>query len=116
MGSISTKMASTSGPRQAGISEQLSIVDRSKCVYGCMMFIHYTSRENALLKVWAWSHRLKTWAGFTRCSRIVHACGPGRKCYQGRSRVKKSHYAGQVSKRDASFSGADCCNDRAAKS
>ena len=42
-------MASTSGPRQAGISEQLSIADRSKFVYGFMMFIHYTFRENALL-------------------------------------------------------------------
>jgi hypothetical protein len=48
-GLISTKMASTSGPRQAGISEQLSIADRSKCVYELIMFIHYTFRENALL-------------------------------------------------------------------
>jgi hypothetical protein len=43
------QVASTSGPRQAGISEQLSIADRSKFAYGVMMFIHYTFRENALL-------------------------------------------------------------------
>jgi hypothetical protein len=103
-GLISTKMASTSGPRQAGISEQLSIADRSKCVYELIMFIHYTFRENALLKVWAWSHRLKTWPGFYSLWSDCSCMRTRRKCYQGRSRVKKSRYAGQVSERDASFS------------
>ena len=63
IGSTSIKIASTSGPRHAGNSEQLSIADRSKCVYAFIMFIPYTFRENALL-ISMGAHRLKTWPGF----------------------------------------------------